>query len=342
MNGEVSAAIPAQTATSSNTIGALPGLAPTRAVPMRERMKSFRMRLPDGRRPPIGVGCAWVGKLDANGKPLKEHIDLLVKTYERGFRFYDTAREYGESEVVVGEFLKEIPRSEIFLATKADFRSGHDDFEQFKVWFYESFERLGVDHIDCYHIHDCRLWEPNVAEVIPFLIEQRDKGLISYIGMGTYPLNTLELAARSGWFDTILSFANYSLIKRSAEGLMKVANNLGVAFQNASVFHFGLIKHHDPAQLRQPPPSHLVRYCGRAARMHELCNEMGIAIASASIQYSLLDPGIDMLLNGIKRPENLESTMRALEEPIHADQWARIFALQEEDPYLRVQEGIFA
>jgi aryl-alcohol dehydrogenase-like predicted oxidoreductase len=308
---------------------------------MREKMKAYRMLLPDGRRPPIGVGCAWIGKLDPDGKPTKEGVDLLLRTYEKGLRFFDTSREYGESELVVGEFLKQVPRNDIFLATKADFRSGHDDFEQFKVWFFESFERLGVDHIDCYHIHDCRLYEPCVPEIIPFLLEQREKGLISYVGMGTYSLNTLELATRSGWFDSILSFANYSLIKKSASYLIDLANTLNVAFQNASVFHFGIIKHHDPAALRQPPPSYLVHYCELAAKMHELCDSIGVDITAASIQFSLLNPGIDMLLNGIKRLDNLESTMRALETPIHADQWGRIFELQEQDQYLHVQEGIF-
>jgi aryl-alcohol dehydrogenase-like predicted oxidoreductase len=309
----------------------------TARLPIREKVRNYRMRLPDGRTPPMGVGCAWVGKRDGTTTDERLDVDLLLQTYESGFRFYDTAREYGDSELYLGDFLKEIPREEIFLATKADFANHHRDFDTFRTMFFESFDRMGVDHIDCYQIHDCRSFEPCLAEVIPFLVEQREKGLISYIGMGTRSVTVLELAARSGYFDSLLSFMNYSLIKKSAEPLIKLSQELGLAFYNASVFHFGLIKNPDPSSLRVQR-SFQLRYCDRAQRMHDLCRRIGVDVIAAAVQISLLNSGVDMLLNGIKRRSNLESTLQAINTPIYPDQWAEIFALQAEDPYLYLQE----
>ena len=309
-------------------------------VPIRERVKDFRMLLPGGRKLPMGVGCAWVGRGDSYRDTLDDDLPLLMKTSESGFRFYDTAREYGESEWTLGEMIKRVPRNDIFIATKGIFQKSPGDFENFKRLFSESFERLGVDHIDCYQIHDCAAFEPCTAEVIPFLVEQRDRGLISYIGMGTRSLNALELAARSGDFDSVLSYANYSLIKKSAAALIDLTAGLDVAFFNASVLHFGIIKAPDPVNMAGPDFSYLRRYRKAAAGMQTLCREIGVDILAASLQISLLNPGIDMLLNGIKRMSNLESTLESLNSVIHPEQWARIFELQDRDPYLYVQDDL--
>ena len=310
-------------------------------MPMRERVKDFTWKF-DGRDIPLGVGCAYFGAADDYRATLGGDLKLMERLYELGFRYYDTSRSYKNSEQAVGEFVTRIDRKTIFLATKSRFPFQHDKnaFSTFRDNFYASFERLKTDHIDLFQIHDTDSFDCCEQQVMPFLIEQRDKGLIDYIGIGTRSLNAHELAVMSGEIDSVLSYMNYSLLKRSAARTISLAQKHGVAFINASVLHFGVIKHPNPRNPEKPACGYHARHLRAVAPMQDLCGEMGVDIVHASLQYSLFNPGICMTLNGIRRESNIDSTIAAMRTAIYPEQWARIYALQEKDPYLYIQDDL--
>jgi aryl-alcohol dehydrogenase-like predicted oxidoreductase len=116
----------------------------------------------------------------------------------------------------------------------------------------------------------------------------------------------------------------------------------GVSFVNASVLHFGVIKHPDPlnpAEGETKTP-YRARNLRNVAPLQTLCREMGVDIVHASLQYSLFNPGVTMTLNGIRRDSNIDSTIGAMRAVIQPEQWARINALREKDPYLYVQDDL--
>jgi aryl-alcohol dehydrogenase-like predicted oxidoreductase len=309
---------------------------------MTERIKDFTWKF-EGRDIPLGVGCAYFGGDDDDYRAtLDDDLKLMERLYSLGFRYFDTSRTYHNSEQSVGEFISRIDRKSIFLATKSmfPFRNNKNAFEYFRNNFYASFERLKTDHIDLYQIHDTEHFGCCEREVLPFLIEQRDKGLIDYIGLGMRSLNAHELGILNGNIDSVLSYINYSLLKRSASHVIETAKKHGVAFLNASVFHFGAIKHPDPLNPEKSTPGFRARNLRAVAKMQALCREMGVDIVHASLQYSLFNPGIAMTLNGVRRESNIDSTIAAMRAVIYPEQWARICALQEEDPYLYVQDDL--
>jgi aryl-alcohol dehydrogenase-like predicted oxidoreductase len=293
----------------------------------------------------LGVGCAWFGRQDDFRETLDHDLCVLMACYEKGFRYYDTSRQYGNSEQSVGEFVKHVPRESIFLATKSIFpvvEGTHKrDFKLFTDNFYESFERLQTDHIDLFQIHETNHFECCVEEVIPFLLERKREGLISYIGTGMLSLNAHELAIRSGQVNSVLSYLNYSLLKKSASHVIDVCRELGAAFVNASVFNYGLLRAEDPMKHRcEYNPPHMARNREMTVSLQALCRKQNVPILAAALQYSLLNPDIDMTLVGINRMENLVSTFESLSEAIHPEHWAEIFALQEKQPYMYVQDDL--
>jgi len=313
-------------------------------IPILERLKGFGWKF-EGRDIPFGVGCAYYGG-PADGDyrdTLAADLKLLERIYSLGIRYYDTSRSYGNSEQSLGEFISRIDRSTIFLATKSryPFREDKKAFDVFRGNFFESFERLKTDYIDLFQIHDTDHFDCCERQVMPFLLEQREKGLIGYIGIGTRSLNALELAIMSGNVDSVLSYINYSLLKRSAANVIDLAKKRGVSFVNASVLHFGTIKHPAPLNPDEPVYGYRARNLRAVAPMQDLCREMGVDIVHAALQYSLLNPGIAMTLNGIRRESNIDSTVEAMRAAIYPEQWARIFALQELDPYLYVQDDLY-
>jgi aryl-alcohol dehydrogenase-like predicted oxidoreductase len=311
-------------------------------IPMRERIKNFTWKF-EGRDIPLGVGCAYFGTAEDYRDTLGNDLKLMERLYGLGFRYFDTSRTYHNSEQAVGEFISRVDRKSIFLATKSKFpfRDDENAFSVFRDNFYASFERLKTDHIDLFQIHDTDHFDCCEQQVMPFLLEQRDKGLIDYIGIGTRSLNAHELAILSGDIDSVLSYINYSLLKKSASHTIGLANERGVVFINASVFHFGTIKHPDPRNPEAPVYGFHARNLRAVAPMQDLCREMGVCITHASPQNSLLNPGIGMTLNGIRRDSNIDSTVAAMRSHIYPEQWARIYDLQEKDPYLYIQDDLF-
>lgn len=312
---------------------------------IKERISRFQWEL-EGRKLRLGVGCTWVGRGGNSTVSMNEDVSLLLKCYEKGFRYFDTSREYGESERVVGEFLRQIDRKTIFLATKCQYRPPKDPdgnflrqpeaFEQFQRLFYESFERLGVDHIDLYQIHDSESYGICMDEVIPFLEERKKEGMIDYIGMGTRSITAHCQALADGRVDSALSYMDYNLLKLSAEPIIRLAKEKNAAFINSSVLLFGLLKEKDPTEKAVGGLGAKRRHYAKELR--DLCQRFNIDSIAASLQFSLLNPDVDMTLNGIKRISNLESTIQAMENPLYPEQWAALFRFQNQCGNIRIPD----
>lgn len=114
-----------------------------------------------------------------------------------GAKVIDTARGYGDSEVVIGNLLKELGnRDKIFLATKTPNRGavGKADAE-----LLAALQRLKTDRIDLLQIHNFH----EIEALFPLLQDWKKAGKVRYIGVTTstddqYPqlkqaLNTLPL-----------------------------------------------------------------------------------------------------------------------------------------------------
>jgi aryl-alcohol dehydrogenase-like predicted oxidoreductase len=194
-----------------------------------------------------------------------------------------------------------------------------------------------------YQIHDTDHYECCVEEVIPFLQERREEGLISYIGMATLSLHELEVAARNGLIHSVLSYLQYSLLKKPAEPLISLTNKLDMAFVNAAVLHYGMLLSENPFtyKLEYNPP-HVKRLRETAFRLQELCRTKGIPLLPAALQFSLLKPGIDITLNGFSSMNHLNSTLDALKKVIYPEQWAEIMKLQECFPMMHVQDNMYS
>ena len=297
---------------------------------MKDAIKNFYWNY-GNRKIAIGVGCATLGRAERHEDVVDHDRALLLRCYETGLRYYDTSRSYGNSELSVGAFIREIDRDSIFLATKSTLHQA-GGFEYFKRNFYESFKRLQTEHIDLFQIHDTDCYDVCTDEVIPFLLERKKEGLIKYIGMATRSLTAHGQAIADGHVDSVLSYLDYNLINTSALPLIEMARLRGVVFINASVLHFGLIKKSGAVEEAVGARGQFAKRIGFAKKMAAHCEMLGVSAVDASLQYSLLNPDVDITLNGIGRNSNLESTIGAMGRPLHADQWASIFEMQHEYP----------
>jgi len=305
-------------------------------LPIKEKISQHLWKY-NGRTIRLGIGCAHLREYgeDATLKPFEESRAILLKCYETGFRYYDTSRQYGESEISVGKFIQEIDRDTIFLATKGNYNPRiPDGFELFKRHFYESFERLHTDHINLYQIHDVDYYGVCCEKVIPFLLERKKEGMIDYIGQGTRSIRAHIQGVSDGYVESMLSYLDYNLVKGAALRAIETAKKHDAAFINASVLLFGLIKREHPDFAEGKTFTGPIKWAREFLfKMCDYCDTNNIDMVAAALQFSLLNPDVDITLNGIKRYSNLESTIRSMNTVIYPEQWAGIFKLQSEDEH---------
>ena len=89
---------------------------------------------------------------------------ILRKAYDRGIRFFDSARWYSDSEEKLGNALSDV-RKDIYIATK----TGSTTVEGFWQDLETSLKNLKTDYIDLYYLHRV---DPNVPiEDIAYLMK---------------------------------------------------------------------------------------------------------------------------------------------------------------------------
>ena len=93
----------------------------------------------------LGTACMGEGPQDAN-----ECASVFAEAIDRGITYVDTARIYGDAETALGQVLK-TRRDKVFLATKCMTDTAADAEKSFTT----SLKELGVDHVDCLHLHAC-------------------------------------------------------------------------------------------------------------------------------------------------------------------------------------------
>jgi aryl-alcohol dehydrogenase-like predicted oxidoreductase len=122
-----------------------------------------------------GAALGRVGQDEAD-----RALDLLLT---HGVNHVDVAASYGDAEVRVAPWLKRHP-GHFFVATKTGKRTAAEAREELS----RSLERLGVDRIDLWQLHnlsDPIEWDRALSPggAIEAAVEARDRGLVRFIGV---------------------------------------------------------------------------------------------------------------------------------------------------------------
>ncbi len=166
-----------------------------------------------------------IGTLDQ-----KASTRLVERSVAAGVNFLDTADAYsaGQSEVMTGQAIRDLglKRSEIVLATKVFARMGPGVNEigasrgHIMDGVAKSLDRLKMDYIDLYQIHQTDLVTP-VEETMRALDDLVRQGMVRYIGVSNWTAwrimkaNAIAGARGQERFETVQAY--YSLTGRELE-----------------------------------------------------------------------------------------------------------------------------
>ena len=273
---------------------------------------------------PLSFGASSLGGV-FHGINESDAIHAAHTAIEGGMNFIDVSPYYGhyKAETVLGKALREIPRDKYILSTKVG-RYGKDgvntwDYSGRRATesVYESMERLGIDHIDLINVHDIEFADLRqvAEETLPALVELRNKGIVSHVGITDLQLENLQWVidhVPAGTVETVLNFCHFCLCDDKLTDYLDYFESHGIGVINASPLSMGLLSERGvPAW--HPAPQPLVEACARAAAH---CKAKGYPIEKLAIQYALTNERIATTLFSSANPDNVKRNLQWASEPI--------------------------
>jgi D-threo-aldose 1-dehydrogenase len=286
---------------------------------------------------PICVGCAPLGNMPETFEysvSKQRAFDTLRAVFESPLNFLDTAASYGdgESERRIGEVLQEmggLPEGYV-LATKADRDLHTGDFsgEQMCRSVERSLRLLGLDRLQLVYLHDPEheTYEYMMAPGGPVevLMGLKDEGAIEHVGVAGGPIDFMIRLVETGLFEAVITHNRYTLVNRTAEPLLDVAAQRGVAALNAAPYGSGILAKGPDAYARYEYNEASQEMVEQVRNMERTCREFGVPLAAAALQFSLRDRRVVSTIVGISRPERVGQTLELAAHPIPDELWSRL------------------
>ena len=255
---------------------------------------------------------------------------------DAGIQTFDTADVYalGAAESALGKALAGVPRKDVVLATKCFWPTGPgpNDRGLSRKHVFESLHaslgRLGSDYVDLYQ---CHRFDPDtpLEETVRALEDAQRQGKILAWGVsmwsGAHIREGLALARATGGYGPVSNQPVYSLLDRGLEAeVLPTCRQLGLGQIVFSPLAQGVLTGKygagaPPAGTRAADaernrfmqgylaPANLAK----VQRLAALAREAGTTPACLALAWCLHQPGIDAVIAGATRPEQVRENAGA-------------------------------
>ena len=306
----------------------------------------------------IALGCGCFGGIGSApeffglGESDEEAFAIMDAACELGITLFDTADAYGggRSETAIGRWLRSRgARDRIVLTTKVyhsvtgDPRDRGLSRPRILRQIDGSLERLGVERIDLYMIH-----EPDPLTSIEETLGAMDTvvraGKVGAVGASNIAPRQLEEAlrasesrglARFGWIQE-----SYSLLDRSIEShLIPLCDREGLGLTTFSPLAGGWLTGKYRRGTGRPAGSRMGlrpdpyrRYENEGTwrfldTLEETSRQRGVSMAAVALAWLLAEPRVDAVIVGPRRPDHLDPVREALGLRLSADERLAISSL---------------
>lgn len=272
----------------------------------------------------LGLGCMGMSNRrnpDASVKTIRRALECGITLFNTG-EFYSS----GESEMIVGEALRGVPRDSYFLSVKFGVlpQPGGGiyglDVSPFnlKAHLAYSLSRLGMDHVDLYQPARSDTEIP-IEEVVGEISRLVEAGYVRNIGLSMVDAETLRRACRVHPIHTVEM--SYSLIDRDIEKeLIATAKELGVRVLAFGTIGHGLFADDVLERYEENPhtargmlsPEHRETNLPMIKALKEIADRKGVGLSKLALAWSLAKFDNVQSLVGTTNPEHLQSAVDAL------------------------------
>lgn len=289
----------------------------------------------------VQLGLSY-GINNANGKPSQETSNAILNAaMAGGINTLDTAGAYGDSEVVIGNWLKTIaPEERPFIVTKAAYLE-HSSLDALRNDLFtkvkNSKERLGLDQLDMlmlHHFDDYLCDKDNVRKVMH---ELKDAGEVRFLGASAYSHHDYGEVADTG-FDATQIPINLFDWKQIENGGLKKLEQSGMMVFVRSVYLQGLV-----FQKPENLAPHMEFARPTLEKFQFLCNKYNLTPATLAMSYALSLPGVTSLVLGSEKVEQVQQNVALVEQAVdlNAEQMAEIRELFLDTPEQVLNPGLW-
>lgn len=226
----------------------------------------------------------------------------------------DTSNMYadGASETLLGGAIRAaggLPDGRlVYSKADRDVATGVFDGDRVRRSLDESLERLGLDRLPLYQLHDPYTISMSEAMstggAVPALLALREQGVIDAIGIASGTMTQVHEYVATGVFDVVLSHNRLTLVDRSAEPTFELARSLGMTVFNAAPFGGGTLANGSDTYGYLPMPP---EFAAHLARVRRLASDAGVDLSAAALQFSLRHPLVDTTVVGISSLVRLDA-----------------------------------
>lgn len=181
-----------------------------------------------------GESVGWSGNDDDLAKA------ALLASWRAGINHWDTADAYGDghAEELIGEMWKQVPRREIFLATKFGYihgPAGHPYDPKFmRAQAERSLRNMKTDVIDLHYFHHCDFGEDDrwLDGAIETMRQLKKEGKVRFIGLSDWDGERLMRVIERVDPDVVQPYRNLVDDDYESSGMKKYVerHDIGVAF----------------------------------------------------------------------------------------------------------------
>lgn len=273
---------------------------------------------------------SYVGNTDQSGAT--RMVDIAL---DAGVNLLDTSDVYstGTSEEIVGEAIKN-KRGDVLLATKARFPMGPGPNDAGLSRHHlmraceASLRRLGVDHIDLYHLHEWDGLTP-IEETMAALDSLVTSGKVRYVGASNFTgwqlMKALGVADRAGSARFVSQQIHYTVEAREAEyELVPISLDQGLGVLVWSPLAGGLLSgkyrrgQADPeggrnfAAWQEPPIRDEARLYAIIDLLVEIGDEHSVSAAEVALAWLLHRPAVASVVIGANTEAQLHANLKAV------------------------------
>ena len=285
--------------------------------------------------PEITLGC-WH---NFGGDSVTENQrQIIYSAFDCGVTHFDLANNYGppygSAEINVGKIIKDLPRDEILISSKAGYDMWPGPYGEWGSRKYvlasldQSLKRVDVDYFDIFYSHR---FDPDtpLEETLGALNTAVVQGKALYVGISSYSSEqtreAAEICQQNRWANIIIHQPNYSMFNRwIEEKLTDACGELGVGMIAFCPLYQGLLTNkylnevpagsraeHSPGLLR--PDELIDEVLDVVKSLNEIALARGQSLAQMAIAWILRLPQVTSVLCGASRPEQIVENCKSLE-----------------------------
>lgn len=285
-----------------------------------------------------GASVGWKGHDDAEAKK------AIAEAYRNGITHWDTADAYGDghAEQLIGELWSEVPRQEIFLATKFGYIHGPAGHPYDPRFMREQAERslrlMQTDVIDLHYFHHCDFGPGDrwLDGALGTMHRLRDEGKVRFIGLSDWDASRIMRVIERIDPDVVQPYRNVVDDDYESSGLKAWvdAHDLGVAFFSPLKHGLLLGKYDQPVDYGEgdfrsgvadfKDPEAIARYKRASAAMRERFAGHPEPVLHAVVGALLTDNPTACVLLGQRNPRQVAAAA-AVGEALSRDdaEWVR-------------------